>query len=291
MGFGGWLVLSGSCCFGEERIRLDIQDDYFVGESLQIRLILPPSVKQGWMLLQSPDGKLTSLLPNEFESLVPGHQHSRKRLFPDPSSAYQVLLERVGSYRVWSIHLPAEGDQSLIARWPQQLPGDFPTALQELRTSVGSIENSSAMVYSHLDFMVNAGERSPTETLDLKDGILDGNDNPVFLPNQTRLATAEDYRTLWKWARLMNSPAHRHQCFLIECHATTAGSRKANLALSESRAKSIVEYLIERCHIPEERLTANGKGDFEPLPGQPPESSAHNRIALALDNTAGARTF
>lgn len=283
------LTAPGSSCFGKEPILLDIRDDYYVGESLQIRLILPAQVDWGWLLLQGPDGGLTSLLPNELESFAPGRQHARKRLFPDPAAAYQVILKEAGRYRAWSIHLPGENTPSLTWQWPRELPDDFPAAFQKLRSSTDGVEDGSAMIYSHLDFTVQDGKRAAIEKLDLKDGILDGASNPSFLPHRTRLATSEDYRLLWKWARLMNSPAHRHQCFLIECHATTAISRKANLVLSEDRAESIVAYLVDHCHVPKERLTAVGKGDFEPLSGQSANASTHNRITLVLDNAAGAR--
>lgn len=282
----------GLTCFSAEPIRIDIQDNYYVGESLQIRLIFPSKIARGFLLLQGPDGTLSTVIPNEFESFETEGKQSGKRLFPDPSLAYQIVLAKAGTYRVWSVHLSGERDRPAAAiRWPDELPEDFPAALRKLSEGGVPLEGTSGLVYSHLDFTVKAGKRPAGEQLEFHNGILDGLDNPKFLPGQTRLSTTQDYRLLWKWARLINSPAHRHQSFIIECHATTQQGRKKNLTLSQERADEIVRYFVEKCHVPAERLSATGKGDFEPLPNQATNALVQNRVTLVLDNTAGARTL
>ena len=41
-------------CSEVEPIKIDLQDDYYVGESLQVRLILPQNLKSAFVLLRTP---------------------------------------------------------------------------------------------------------------------------------------------------------------------------------------------------------------------------------------------
>ncbi|MEO0416063.1 MAG: OmpA family protein, partial [Verrucomicrobiota bacterium] len=123
----------------------------------------------------------------------------------------------------------------------------------------------------------------------LVDQKVDSPDNPRFKLGSTDLDLTQDYALLWNWSKLMRSPAHRHQAFIIECHATDQAGRRENLKLSQERADTIKTYLIEKCGVDPERLTSIGKGDFELLPQLAVEDPSHNRVTLVIDNTAGAR--
>ncbi len=275
-----------SPCSEVEPIRIDLQDDYYVGESLQVRLILPQKLESAFVLLRGPDGKLQSLLPNAFESFVPGESPSRKRLFPNPTLGYQAIVEDPGEYCLMTVHIETLPNDP---QWPETAPPELVGMIQSMNRAIQESGSDSEPKISTQQFSVRPGKRPEIETLPLIDGILDGLENPVFASGSTRLATGSDYGLLWRWAGLMNSPAHRHQSFLIECHATEGQTRKANLELSQKRADSILTYLVEECRIPRERLTATGKGDFERLPEIEPEDLRNNRVTIVLDNAAGAR--
>jgi len=276
-------VVSGS---EVEPIKIDLQDDYYVGESLQVRLIVPERLEIAFLLLRGPDGKVESLLPNAFESFTSEEPFSRRRLFPNPSLGYQGVVESPGDYRLMTVHIGALTNDPL---WPTSAPSDLVGIVRSLNRSIREAGSNEEPAISSLLFSVNAGKRSQLETLPLINGVLDGPKSPAFASGETRLATSKDYRILWLWAKLINSPAHRHQSFLIECHATENSTRKENLELSQMRADSILTYLVEECQVPRERLTATGKGDFERLGEIETDDPRQNRVTIVLDNAAGAR--
>lgn len=278
--------ISFAPCSEVEPIKIDLQDDYYVGESLQVRLILPKSLESAFVLLRGPDGKLQSLLPNAFELFAPGESPSRKRLFPDPSLGYQAIVEDPGEYCLMTVHIETLPNDP---QWPETAPPELVGIIRSMNRTIQESGSDSEPKISTQQFSVRPGKRPEIETLPLIDGIVDGLENPVFASGSTRLVTGNDYRLLWRWAGLMNSPAHRHQSFLIECHATEGQTRKANLELSQNRADSMLTYLVEECRIPRERLTATGKGDFERLQEIKPEDLRNNRVTIVLDNAAGGR--
>ena len=51
----------------------------------------------------------------------------------------------------------------------------------------------------------------------------------------------------------------------IEGHADTVGRAEYNRKLSEMRAKSVAEYMIEKCSIPESRIETIGYGETRPI--------------------------
>lgn len=85
----------------------------------------------------------------------------------------------------------------------------------------------------------------------------------------------ESYEELGLVIRLMNeNPA---LCFEISAHTDNVGAAKYNMALSEKRAESVVNYLVEN-GIPTERLFPKGYGMTKPLvPNNSEENRAQNR--------------
>lgn len=51
----------------------------------------------------------------------------------------------------------------------------------------------------------------------------------------------------------------------IQGHTDTTGPRSLNMALSDNRAQSVKEYLIEKYEISPERLTSKGFGPTQPV--------------------------
>lgn len=61
-------------------------------------------------------------------------------------------------------------------------------------------------------------------------------------------------------------------------HTDSDGSKKANLLLSEKRAKAVHDYLIKNSKIEDHRLSFKGYGDTKPkVPNTTPENKAKNR--------------
>lgn len=199
---------------------------------------------------------------------------------------YQAVLGGPGNYRLLTVNV-----ESLPRKpeWPDSVPSDLIGTIRSLNRALKEAGCLTEAAYSTVAFTVRAGQRPAEETLPLVEGTLDGPGNPVFASGSTRLATSQDYRKLWRWAKLMNSPAHRHQSFLIECHAKGEKTRTRNLELSQQRADAIAAYLVEECRVAHERLTSVGRGNFEPLDEIESDDRRQNRVTLVLDNVAGAR--
>lgn len=68
--------------------------------------------------------------------------------------------------------------------------------------------------------------------------------------------------------------------FDVEGHADSRGSSSANLALSQRRAESTREYLVEQHGIPPQRLHAIGKGDREPWNTHDIAAPVNRRVAF-----------
>ena len=51
----------------------------------------------------------------------------------------------------------------------------------------------------------------------------------------------------------------------VEGHADNVGRADYNQKLSEMRAKSVANYLIENCNIPESRMETIGYGETRPV--------------------------
>jgi outer membrane protein OmpA-like peptidoglycan-associated protein len=68
--------------------------------------------------------------------------------------------------------------------------------------------------------------------------------------------------------------------FQIEGHTDSKGSAVYNKRLSERRARSVKEYLVERFQIAPERLKALGRGEEAPLVSEDPEDPTNRRVQI-----------
>lgn len=85
---------------------------------------------------------------------------------------------------------------------------------------------------------------------------------------------------LKKVARGLQSEELLRHKFRIEGHADPRGSANANMKLSETRAASVVEYLIREGGITADRLTSVGKGSTEPMNLQNPAAPENRRVTI-----------
>ena len=68
--------------------------------------------------------------------------------------------------------------------------------------------------------------------------------------------------------------------FAIQGHADPRGESEANLRLSQLRAESVRQYLVQSKHIDESRLEAVGKGDKELINSANPAAPENRRVTI-----------
>jgi len=83
----------------------------------------------------------------------------------------------------------------------------------------------------------------------------------IFFGNSTADLSARARAKLTKNARWLQKNADRS--VVVEGHASTTGAPEANQALSEARARSVKEFLVEQ-GVAESRITAEGLGSTKP---------------------------
>lgn len=72
-------------------------------------------------------------------------------------------------------------------------------------------------------------------------------------------------RTLDELGRALSSQSLATYHFRIEGHTDTVGTPDTNQALSDARARKVVEYLVSRFHVDPTRLEPIGMGELHPL--------------------------
>jgi outer membrane protein OmpA-like peptidoglycan-associated protein len=68
--------------------------------------------------------------------------------------------------------------------------------------------------------------------------------------------------------------------FAIQGHADPRGNPEANLKLSQLRAESVRDYLVQNKHIEDQRLEAIGKGDSELMNTANPIAPENRRVTI-----------
>jgi len=78
----------------------------------------------------------------------------------------------------------------------------------------------------------------------------------------------------------LNSAQLNDYQFSIQGHADPRGNPVSNLKLSQRRAESVRQYLVQNKHIKDQRLQAVGKGDKEPLNTANPVAPENRRVTI-----------
>lgn len=92
--------------------------------------------------------------------------------------------------------------------------------------------------------------------------------------------TPEGLRLLDTVARALQSDSLAALAFRVEGHADPRGMPDRNLALSEQRARSVMNYLVQIKGILPERLTSLGKGSAELFDPQKPDAPENRRVTI-----------
>ena len=85
------------------------------------------------------------------------------------------------------------------------------------------------------------------------------------------------------YAKALQSTQLAGMNFIIEGHTDATGARSRNIALSQGRAQSVVDYLVA-AGVSKDRLTAQGLGPDRPLPGYSKRSPVNRRVELLRAN-------
>jgi OmpA-OmpF porin, OOP family len=101
----------------------------------------------------------------------------------------------------------------------------------------------------------------------------------TFSTNSADL-TGESKQALATVAKALQSDKLAGFSFNIEGHADPRGSDELNQRLSESRAQSVVAYLVSSFGILPERLVPIGKGSSEPLNAERPDAPENRRVTI-----------
>jgi outer membrane protein OmpA-like peptidoglycan-associated protein len=85
-------------------------------------------------------------------------------------------------------------------------------------------------------------------------------------------------------ARALANQALANARILIEGHTDARGDDAYNLTLSQRRAESVRQYLIETSEIDADRLQVEGKGESEPIDPSRPEAASNRRVRFVRLN-------
>jgi OmpA-OmpF porin, OOP family len=104
----------------------------------------------------------------------------------------------------------------------------------------------------------------------------------TFETNSAEL-TADGMKILDTLSRALQSDRLAGLSFRVEGHADPRGEAEHNMALSQLRAQSVINYLVTKYGLLPERLTAVGKGATEPLDPKHPEAPENRRVTIATN--------
>ncbi len=101
-----------------------------------------------------------------------------------------------------------------------------------------------------------------------------------FEPSSAVLTDASKMR-LGKYAAALATPKLATRRLRIEGHTDASGSARANRDLSQRRAQSVADYLVQ-AGVDRQRLDVMGFGSAKPLPGMTPQAAANRRVMAVL---------
>ena len=101
----------------------------------------------------------------------------------------------------------------------------------------------------------------------------------TFETNSTEL-TPEARRSLDVVGEALNDQQLIEYKFIIEGHADPRGSAEWNQTLSEGRADSVRQYLVQSARVADARLQTVGKGAREPLNEADPAAPENRRVTI-----------
>ena len=113
--------------------------------------------------------------------------------------------------------------------------------------------------------LVEAVTKIPEATItDLEEGVLVRISGGLFATTSTQLKETY-FPTFMKLASVLQQDELKEYVVKIEGHSDSLGDAKTNEALTEKRANSIKQFLVEKGKISADRLTSIGLGESQPI--------------------------
>jgi outer membrane protein OmpA-like peptidoglycan-associated protein len=105
-------------------------------------------------------------------------------------------------------------------------------------------------------------------------------DLDIRFANDSAQLTDSAHEQLAQLGAALQSTQLAHARFQIGGHTSATGAAEHNQHLSESRAKAVRAYLLQRFNISPGRIEAIGYGSSRPLPQFPPSSIQQRRVEI-----------
>ncbi|WP_448207300.1 OmpA family protein [Azospirillum sp. sgz302134] len=196
---------------------------------------------------------------------LPSARAEAVRLGPNPSEC-EIQAALLGSSG-------AGCPPVLLKRPPPPLPSPEPaTAIVTLPTPVQKPAQPAPEVVTQTDRTTTTGTTSAAVALSAAFRI-------GFDFNSARIRP-ESRAVLDRVGAVMAGPEAGNTRFRVVGHTDAVGSDAANLALSQRRAKAVVDYLVEHHRIPNDRLDAAGLGARELLVPADPRAAENRRVEI-----------
>src|SRR5262249_3932203 len=167
------------------------------------------------------------------------------------------LLIGSATAQVTSLGANPTADQLIKALTPQTTPGQSAQPLKF--RGIRLLQSKPAP---------EAEARAPAVALDIKFGL-----------NSAEL-TPEAKEVIKQLGTAMASEQLANFHFALEGHTDSSGVRAKNIALSQKRAESVRQYLVQNFGIASNRLEAIGKGPDAPLDPSNPASPVNRRVQI-----------
>lgn len=161
---------------------------------------------------------------------------------------------RVGAEKAFSLARPTSGSVTTAA----------PSAIRPSRTAVAAVAARPRVA-----------PRRPVVAPKVQPG--GGLDMLVTFKLGSAQLTPQAEAEARAFAQAMAAPQLAGMHFAIEGHTDSSGARDRNVALSQARAQSVVDYLVSRGVDPA-RLTAKGYGPDRPIRGMSAAAPGNRRV-------------
>ena len=178
----------------------------------------------------------------------------------------------------------AEQTETKVPQFASQLFELATTALTSAQTEFATKEYAKVIetTQSGQDFLKRAIEKTENQgsaqqtlveavntipkatILDLEEGVLVRISGGLFATTSTQLKETF-FPTFMKLASVLQQDELKDYVVKIEGHSDSLGDAKTNEALTEKRARSIKQFLVDRGQIAADRLTSIGLGESKPI--------------------------
>ena len=123
-------------------------------------------------------------------------------------------------------------------------------------------------------------QAAASETPGVQENIARALSLEVYFEFNSANLTPEAQQQLAPVGEALASSQLAELAFTLEGHTDASGDESYNQHLSELRAQSVKDFFINNYSVPNERVSATGKGESELLEGIAPNSGANRRVTI-----------